>query len=174
MTQPGAPVMRAAGGRVVVRLEESERRILASLVAELRSELEDPASAAPEGSLGRLYPPAFPDEPEAEAGYRKLVQPGLVDGRLQQVAAVEASLDAGELDGAQAAAWLGVLNDLRLALGSRLGIEDDRSVVGGTGPADGDDPDAMRRAVFLYLGWLVECFVDVLADSLPEVGEGGD
>ena len=26
----------------------------------------------------------------------------------------------------------------------------------------------MRRALFLYLGWLVESFVDVLAGSLPD------
>ena len=39
----------------------------------------------------------------------------------------------------------------------------------GRGPGDPDDPDAMREAVFAYLGWLVAAFVDALADSLPRV-----
>ena len=174
MTQPGAPVIRSAGGRLALRLDESERRILASLVAELRAELEDPASATPDGSLARLYPPAFPDDRDAEAGYRELVRDGLVAGRLEQVAAVEATLDAPELDEAQAAAWMGVLNDLRLALGARLGVEDDAPGITEFGPGDAEDPDAMRRALFLYLGWLVESFVDVLAGSLPDgPGSGG-
>ncbi len=179
MTRPGAPVIRAAGGRLALRLEPTERRILASLVAELRSELGDPASASPDGSLARLYPPAFPDDAGAEAAYRDLVQDGLVAERVERAATVEATLEADELDETQAAAWLGVLNDLRLALGSRLGIEDEpEQVAAGAGPAapsaeseagpDVDDPDAVRRAVFAYLGWLVEAFVDVLAEGLPE------
>jgi hypothetical protein len=33
-----------------------------------------------------------------------------------------------------------------------------------------DDPDATRRVVFDYLGWLVAAFVDALAEGLPESG----
>ena len=165
MTELGPPVRRAGPGRLVLRLDPHERRILASLVAELRGELEDPESAVPAGALARLYPPAFPDDPDAEAAYADLVLADLVDTRRDRVAVVEATLDAEDLDDAQAAAWLGTLNDLRLVLGSSLGIED------GDEPTtrDPDDPDAMREAVFAYLGWLVAAFVDALADALPRV-----
>jgi hypothetical protein len=168
--------MRAAGGRVSVRLDEAERRILASLVAELRGELGDPSSSAAGGALWRLYPPAFPDDADAEAAYRELVQDGLVADRMEHVATVEATLGADELDEAQAAAWLHVLNDLRLALGSSLGIEQDGDEIdppAGDGSGEVDDPDALRRAIFLYLGWLVQSFADVLAESLPDAPEAG-
>ncbi len=165
MTEPGPPVARAGPGRLDLRLDPHERRILATLVAELRAELEDPASAAPSGALARLYPPAFPDDPEAEAAYADLVLDDLVDTRRDRVAVVAATLDAHDLDDAQAAAWLGTLNDLRLVLGSSLGIEDGDEAR----TRDPDDPDAIREAVFAYLGWLVGAFVDALADSLPRV-----
>ena len=165
MTELGPPVRRAGPGRVVLRLDPHERRILASLVAELRAELDDPESAATGGSLARLYPPAFPDDPDAEAAYADLVLADLVDTRRDRVAVVEATLDAQDLDDAQAAAWLGTLNDLRLVLGSSLGIEDgDDATI-----PDPDDPDAMRQAIFAYLGWLVAAFVDALADTLARV-----
>jgi hypothetical protein len=165
MTELGPPVRRAGAGRIVLRLEPHERRIVASLVDELRAELEDPESAVPGGALARLYPPAFPDDPDAEAAYGDLVHADLVDTRRDRVATVAATLDAVELDDAQAAAWMGVLNDLRLVLGSSLRIEDEDNA---TAP-DPDDPDAMREAVFAYLGWLVAAFVDALADALPRV-----
>ena len=169
MRDPGPPVRRAGPGRIVLRLDPHERRILSSLVAELRAELEDPESAATGGALARLYPPAFPDDPEAEAAYADLVLADLVGTRRDRVAVVAATLDARELDDAQAAAWLGTLNDLRLVLGSSLGIEDDGDEAGIPKPAGPDDSDAMREAVFAYLGWLVAAFVDALADALPRV-----
>ncbi len=165
MTELGPPVRRAGPGRLLLRLDPHERRILASLVAELHAELEDPESAVAGGALARLYPPAFPDDPEAEAAYADLVLADLVDTRRERVAVVEATLDAQDLDDTQAAAWLGTLNDLRLVLGSSLGIED----ADDAGPPDPDDPNAMREAVFAYLGWLVAAFVDALADALPRV-----
>jgi hypothetical protein len=165
VTELGPPVRRSGPGRVVLRLDPHERRILASLVAELHAELADPESAAAGGALARLYPPAFPDDLEAEAAYADLVLADLVDIRRDRVAIMAATLDAQELDDAQAAAWLGTLNDLRLVLGSRLGIEegDDATIPGS------DDPDAVRHAVFAYLGWLVAAFVDALTDALPRV-----
>jgi hypothetical protein len=173
MTQPGAPVIRSAPGRLALRLDATERRILASLVGELRTELEDPSCAAPGGSLARLFPPAFPDDPDREASYVDLVRADLLEGRLGRVAIVEASLAADGLDDAEAAAWVAVLNDARLVLGASLGLEDkdaEGDVQGdaGDGPAP-DDPDAVRGAIFAYLGWLVASFVDVLAEALPEV-----
>jgi hypothetical protein len=165
VTELGPPVLRAGPGRLVLRLDPHERRILASLVDQLRTELEDPESAAPDGALARLYPPAFPDDADAEAAYADLVHADLVDTRRDRVSVVAATLDADELDDAQGAAWLGTLNDLRLVLGSSLDIEE------GDDPTtpDPDDPDGLREAVFAYLGWLVAAFVDALADALPRV-----
>lgn len=162
---PAPPVVRVGRERFDLRLEAHERRILGSLVAELLGELEDPEGMAPGGTLSRLYPPAFPDDPAASAEYADLVHADLAEMRRDRVAVVESTLEAPSLDEAQALAWLGVLNDARLVLGTSLGLEDDAP----DEPPDAADPDAMRYAVFAYLGWLVGAFTDALAEGLPEV-----
>ncbi len=64
---------------------------------------------------------------------------------------------------------MGALNDLRLVLGTRLGVtEDDPSGLPGAA-----DPDRDTRIVFAYAGWLLEQFVDALAEALPDVEEQG-
>jgi hypothetical protein len=65
---------------------------------------------------------------------------------------------------------MGVLNDLRLVLGTQLGVTDDTEAV----PIDEDDPDAERRIMFAYLGWLLGQFVDVLETALPDTIEPGE
>jgi hypothetical protein len=168
--EPPQPVVRIGRERFDLRIEAHERRILGSLVAELRRELDDPAGMAPGGALSRLYPPAFPDDAEASAEYADLVHADLAETRRDRVAVVEATIDAAALDEAQATAWLGVLNDARLVLGTSLGLEDDAP----DDLAHGDDPEAMRYAVFAYLGWLVGGFTDALAEGLPDVPDEAD
>ena len=152
-------VRRTESGRIGVTLPVHERRIIDAMLGELRS-LEgssDPVAA-------RLTPPAFPDDPEAEADYRSLVGEELAGGRRARIATVLATLDADDLDDAQAAAWMGALNDVRLVLGTELDAgegTDDLEI-------DPDDPQAGRRLVYLYLGWLLEGFVAVLTEALPE------
>jgi hypothetical protein len=163
----GLPVVRSGPNRLALRLGPDERRILASLVGELRTELEDPDSAAPDGTLARLYPPAFPDDPEADAAYTDLVLADLVETRQDRVALVEATIESEEIDDHTGSAWLGAFNDLRLVLGTSLGVDEDDGRA--DGPHRADDPDATRRAVYAYLGWLVAAFTDVLADALPPV-----
>ena len=60
------------------------------------------------------------------------------------------------------AAWLAALNDLRLILGTQLGIERD----GDGEDVSGDDPQAPRYAIYHYLGWLESQVVDALAQDL--------
>ncbi len=165
MREPPPPVLRVGRERFDVRLEAHERQILRSLVAELRGELDDPTGMAPGGVLSRLYPPAFPDDPAASAEYADLVHADLAETRRDRVAVVEATIDAASLDEPQATAWLGVLNDARLVLGTSLGFEEDAP----DDLPDGDGPEAMRYAVFAYLGWLVGAFTDALVEGLPEV-----
>lgn len=184
MVEPRPRVVRSGDGRISLRLGAQERAILGALVGELREAVSRPGEEgrrepgagaaphpapdpAPDPAIERLYPPAFPDDPEAEAAFRDLVRGDLEDGRRDRVAVVEATLDAASLDEAQALAWMGVLNDLRLVLGTRLGVTDETEAQ----PIDEDDPDADRRIVFAYLGWLIGQFVDALAEALPEVRE---
>ncbi len=168
MREPRPPVVRIGRERFDLHLEAHEREILGSLVAQLRGAFEDPAGMSPGGALLRLYPPAFPDDPAASAEYADLVHADLAATRRDRVAVVEATLEAPSLDEPQAMAWLGVLNDARLVLGTSLGMEDEAPDA-----LPDDDPDATRYAVFAYLGWLVGGFTDALAEGLPEVPDEG-
>jgi hypothetical protein len=117
--------------------------------------------------LARLYPDVRPDDPAWSAGFRDLVRGDLDDARREHIAAVEASLDARTIDDADAEAWLHVLNDLRLVLGTRLGVIDD----GDDASFDPEDTDAAAKVVYAYTGFLEAQFIDVLADALPDVGD---
>ena len=119
--------------------------------------------------IARLYPDVRPDDPAWSAGFRDLVRGDLDDARREHIAAVEASLDARTIDDADAEAWLHVLNDLRLVLGTRLGVVDD----GDDASFDPEDPDAAAKVVYAYTGFLEAQFIDVLADALPDVADEG-
>jgi hypothetical protein len=163
-----ASFSRRGPDQVIVGLGAGERRVIGAMVTELRTQLDDPGTASPGGTLARLFPPAFPDDPEAEASYADLVREDLVDGRRERLDLVLASLDEPELDDARALAWMTVLNDLRLTLGTLLDVSEDDAL----GRPDDDDPDAFRWAVYGWLGWLVGELVEALEDTLPDVADG--
>lgn len=118
----------------------------------------------------RLYPSAAPEDPHADASYRRLVHEDLEAGRRARISVVEATLDARSLDDEQAAAWLQTLNDLRLVLGTRLGVSEDSE----SEAVDPEDPEASARILYAYTGWLEGQFVDVLAAALPDLPEPHD
>ena len=120
--------------------------------------------------LERLFPRAYldPTEEEAEADWQRLVHGDLVDGRRRSLATVEGTLAAAvvrrgrfefTLSEEQALAWLAVLNDARLALGTRLGVTEDLDLSG----LDPDDPDTAPYAVYWWLGVLEDGLIDVLS-----------
>jgi len=138
---------------IELQLGAEERQLLGGLVAELRELLrtdDDP-------SLGRLYPTAYPDDPEREAEYRLLARTELVDRRQQVLDAMEASLGAKLLDDDQVNAWVQGLNQIRLVLGTRLDVDEEEPEF------DPEAPDAPARAVYAYLAMLLDQFVDALS-----------
>jgi hypothetical protein len=161
------PVERMGDGRFALRLDPGARRVIASLVDELRRATADGPDLA-DPAFARLYPPARPDDPAASAAFAELVRDDLVEGRRAAIESVEATVNATSLDTGQAAAWLGVCNDLRLVLGTRLGIEDEAA----DDDLDEDGPEAWAVTVFHFLGWLVAAFVDALAAGLPDEASG--
>ena len=90
------------------------------------------ATTAPEDpALARLFPDGYTDDAEACADFRRYTEPGLRDARRR--ADCRRARDpqegvhrpAGARRRARPQAWLGVLNDLRLVLGERLGVTED-------------------------------------------------
>lgn len=180
MTALPPRVARLSDGRIAFLLSPQERVIvggyLAGLTDRVAPPLDDPADEDDDAAvaerdpvLARLYPDAIPADPSASAAFRDLVIRDLADLRLARLATVVETIDATTIDDAQAAAWLGALNDLRLVLGTELGVaEDDPEVIAE------DDPDAERRLVYAYAAWLEDQLVEVLAGALPDLADDDD
>ena len=121
---------RRKGADVVARLDRAEAQIVGLLLDQLEQLLaadEDDVSDDP--VLTRLFPDGHRADPELAADYRELTESSLRSGKADDLATVRATLPHGggevRLDHDQAEAWLRTSNDLRLALGTRLGITED-------------------------------------------------
>ena len=133
----------------VLRLEPDETQLLLLMFDELTALLDDdPASNA--DVLHRLNPAAYREDPDAEAEYRALTAGSLRDERDERVSACRSELaNSGDVELADpdaARRWLQVLNDLRLALGTRLGVTQDAEP-----DIDPDDPAAQPWIVYSWL-----------------------
>jgi hypothetical protein len=156
---------RVGRNRVRVRLAQDEVAVLRGLPDQLRGVLDE---GEDEPVNQRLFPPAYLEvaDVERDAEYRRLMRDDLVNEKLANLDLVTGTLARGsssvrrwtvELTDEEAAAWLGVLNDLRLALGVRLDITEDFD-----GDIDDTDPRAPALRLLSYLGWLEEQLLDAL------------
>ena len=135
-------------------------------LAELEAMLYPPGAAqAPEDPvLARLLPDAYSDDPEAAGEIRKYTEPALRSAKYEVAQQMLDTLpEAGgriQLTGEQALAWLKALNDVRLALGVRLGVtEDFEEQWGALKP---DDPQWAAYEVYAWLGAVQESLVQAL------------
>jgi hypothetical protein len=156
---------RVGGDRVRVRLGHDEVAVLRGLPDQLRTVL---AEGRDEPVNQRLFPPAYLDvaDIDHDTEYQHLMHDDLVKEKLANLDLVTDTLARGstsvrrwtvELSDEEASAWLGVLNDLRLALGVRLDITEDFD-----GAVDDADPRAPALRLLSYLGWLEEQLLDAL------------
>ena len=163
-----ATFKRVGRDRVRVRLGRDEVAVLRDLPGQLRAVL---AEAGDDPVNRRLFPPAYlePDDAERDAEYRRLMHDDLVQAKLANVEVVTDTLARGspssrrwtvDLTEEEATAWLGVLNDLRLALGVRLEITEDFD-----GQVDDADPRAPAMHLLAYLGWLEEHLLEALSST---------
>ena len=164
-----APMFKRLGrDRIRVRLGADEVAVLRGLPEQLRAVLTETAD---DPVKRRLFPPAYlePEDAERDAEYRRLMHDELVQGKLANLEVVTGTLDRGhstmrrwtvDLTAEEATAWLGVLNDLRLALGVRLDITEDFD-----GQVDDADPRAPAMHLLSYLGWLEEHLLEALSSA---------
>jgi Domain of unknown function (DUF2017) len=150
----GGPVKRTRRGDFELRLTPDERTILRRLPDQLRNLIknEDPTS---DPAMARLYPPAYEDDPIRNLEFERMAGDDLTSQRLSSISAMEGSIDADLLSEEQLLSWLGVLNDLRLVLGTRLEITEETTE---EDFAEGD-PRASTFALYGYLTWLVDAIV---------------
>jgi hypothetical protein len=154
---------RRRGDELVARLVDAEAGIVGLLLDQLEQLLAaDPADSGGDPVMARLLPPGHASDPEIAADYRDLTEAGLRSGKADDLAIVRATLppDGGgvRLDDDQARAWLRTTNDLRLALGTRLGVTAETEP-----PEDPTDEEGSQLAVYYWLTAVQGSLVDALA-----------
>jgi hypothetical protein len=159
---------RRRGDVLVARLVDAEAGIVGLLLDQLEQLLAaDAADTGGDPVLARLLPPGHTGDPEIAADFRDMTESGLRSGKADDLATMRATLppDGGEvrLDDEQARAWLRTTNDLRLALGTRLGVTAETEP-----PEDPADEEGSQLAVYYWLTAVQGSLVDALA-----AGRGG-
>jgi Domain of unknown function (DUF2017) len=114
--------------------------------------------------LARLLPDGYRDDPEAAEEFRRYTEPAL---RSAKHAAAQEMLDTLPDSGGriqltqdQALSWLKALNDVRLALGVRLGVTEDFEEQWAR--LKPDDPQWTAFEVYAWLGAVQESLVQAL------------
>ena len=145
----------ARGGSVRYSFDEDESEILRRLIEEMRLLLEadiprmDPV-------IARLFPAAYEEASDEEA-YRELTGSQLEESKLAALQSVSRALGTsgpvmGTLDPEEASEWLTLLNDIRLAIGARLEVTEDKMGL----ELDPADPEGPAYSVMHWLGWVQE------------------
>jgi hypothetical protein len=163
-------MFRRSGSVCVARFSRQEARVLRQCVAELAAMLsDDPDPDDP--AVERLFPDAYPEDPEEQAEFRRFTEADLKQAKLGQAKTVLSDLlEAGgevHLDEEAADLWLRALTDVRLALGTRLGVLDDTDIEEELDEAVLRDPTSPRvgqLSVYAYLSFLQESLVSALVD----------
>jgi hypothetical protein len=127
-------------------------------------ELGGPVTAPDDPVLARLLPDGYRDDPVAAGEFRQYTEPDLRAGKVAAAQTVLSTLPASggrvRLAGEDAQDWLRALNDVRLAIGTTLGItEDDTDELPGAGPTDAR---TAYLQVYHWLGYLQDSLVRAL------------
>jgi Domain of unknown function (DUF2017) len=174
---------RATSGGVTARFAASHARIVRDLVGQiavlvggdepsgdaddLAAELglSDSTELPDDPVLARLLPDGYAEDPGAAGEFRRYTEQGLRDGKVAAARTVLDTLPARggrvRLTEADAQAWLRALNDVRLALGVRLGVTDDFDEQ--SEEIDPGDPRSAYVWVYHWLAYLQESLVDALS-----------
>ena len=133
-----------------------------------------PTTAPDDPVLARLFPSAYREDDDAAGEFRRYTETDLRSGKADNAGAlIDALEEAGlpgdveaglfidvELSPQEAMAWLKCFTDMRLALATRLGIEDDDEDYWESLPDD--DPRSHVHDIYDWLGFLQETLVRAL------------
>ena len=171
-------VFQAHGGGIRAQFEPQEVELLRTLEQGVSQTLQHGDDTDP--VIERLFPTAVAGDDEADTELRRLLRDELLESRQAGLRTLVEILDRArphrgrlrvELTDDEPLLVLGVLNDLRLAIGARIGIEHlDRE--------DVPDDEALqyRLAVMDHLGWWQEQLLALLhhPDDTGTSDEDGD
>jgi hypothetical protein len=167
------------GANIVILIEPFEAKILSDLAHQLLDitapnsevvENEDPLAALigidsqaekPTDPIStRLFPDAYPDDAEASMEFRRFTERSLRETNVNRAKSVLADLDGQTtltLSADQWKSWVGFLNSLRLALGTRLEVDQE------TWKQERSESDPLYEIFELYnwLTWMQETLISI-------------
>ena len=150
--------VRQGDGTFRVRLDDEERQLLASLPGSLASLVE---SEPEDPWLQRLFPTAYPKDPEREQEWRLLMSVDLHESRREQLRMHAETAGATSLTEEELLRWAQALNDMRLYLGTRLDLSEETEI-----EDLADEDDVELYVLYTWLGVLQEETVEALAETL--------
>jgi len=170
-----ADLLRSLAAQLIelLRNESATEDISADSLEDLL-DFSGPTREPDDPVLARLFPTAYPEDEEAAAEFRRYTESDLRNGKAAGAAAVIDTLeDAGlpaepqdglfidvELDRETAITWMRSFTDMRLAIATRLGIEDGDENLWYSLPDD--DPRAQVHDIYEWVGYLQETLVRAL------------
>lgn len=142
---------------------------------EVLMDFSGPTTAPEDPVLARLFPTAYPEDEEAAAEFRRFTEGALRDGKAAAASAIIDTLEeAGlppelaedglhidvQLTAEQAETWLRAFTDIRLAIATRLGVEQGDEAYWHSLPDE--DPRAQAHDIYDWVGYLQETLVMAL------------
>jgi len=174
-----ADLLRSLAGQLVELLRnEAAAPRESSDPLEAMLDFSGPTTEPEDPVLARLFPTAYRDDEEAAAEFRRFTEGALRDGKAAAAATIIDALESAglppeltedglvidvELDRAQAETWLRSFTDLRLALATRLGIEEGDEDYWDALPEE--DQRAQVYGIYQWVGLLQETLVEALWGS---------
>lgn len=166
LTADEAAVLRSMAALVLELVEEPEEQDEFASMVGIGTSTETPEDPV----LARLFPDAYGEDAKAASDFRRYTEDDLRRHKRENAQSMLESIPADvpgsecliELDLADAHAWMKGLNDVRLALGTRLGVSEeteqdiDALLTGARGV---DHPDAAALHIFGWLGGVQESLV---------------
>jgi hypothetical protein len=151
---------------VEIHFHHGEADLLRSLLEEMRTFLtadiprEDPV-------VTRIFPDVHENQEDAEA-YRELVGDQLRTSKLDAVTTVAKTMESvtnrATIPRVQIDTWLTALTDMRLAIGTRLEVTEEKMSI----EPDSNDPEAPALTVLHWLGWMQESLLRCITSVQDE------
>jgi hypothetical protein len=166
------PFMPRGDGSVDAKLSVEEAEAVLRVAADILNELD----AVDDPGLRRLFPPAYQNDASAEEEFAGLTKDDLIERKKLAANMVIKSIEHGKkkrgvwsarLDEETAASWLGLVNDARLILGTRLDVTEDMDHQ----PLPPSAPNAVEHNLYVYLSALEWALVEALTVGLPPAVE---
>jgi len=167
-------LFRRQGEECVATLSIDEVRVLRRVASEVVGLLtegfdhDDPV-------VVRLFPTVYPEDPQEAADFRRFTEGDLKTSKIDQAGAILAALPGEDdldaegaevrLDAEASEAWLRAINDVRLAMGVRLAIDDQTDLdfeLTEEMTRDISSARAFQLSVYAYLGYLQESLLDAI------------